>query len=145
MVQQLLAVDGSFVIQMVNFIILIWALNFVLYRPIRGIISQRREKIDGLEEGISRYEQDVVEKDKAIQAGIKEAREKGQKEKEALEEQAREKERQMMEQINEKARADMAEIRDKVAKETQEVRQSLEPQIDRFADQISEKILGRAV
>lgn len=141
----MIEVNGSLFIQMVNFIVLIWALNFVLYRPVRGIIAQRREKMDGLEEGISKYEQDVVQKDQAIQAGIKEAREKGQKEKEALEEEAREKERQMMEQINEKARADMAEIREKVARETEEVRKSLEPQVDQFADQISEKILGRAV
>jgi len=145
MVEQLLSVNGSFVIQMVNFIILIWALNFVLYRPIRGIVAQRREKMNGLEEGISNYEQDVSQKDKAIQEGIREAREKGQKEKAALEEEAREKERQMMEQINEKARADMAEIREKVASETEAVRKSLEPQVDQFADQISEKILGRAV
>ncbi|MFP3980517.1 MAG: ATP synthase F0 subunit B [Desulfobacterales bacterium] len=138
-------VNGSLFIQMVNFIVLIWALNFVLYRPVRGIIAQRREKMDGLEDGISKYEQDVAQKDQAIQAGIKQAREKGQKEKEALEEEAREKERQMMEQINEKARADMAEIREKVASETEAVRKSLEPQVDQFADQISEKILGRAV
>ncbi|MFO8091231.1 MAG: hypothetical protein R6U13_15445, partial [Desulfatiglandaceae bacterium] len=28
----------------------IWALNFVLYRPIRGVIARRREKMDGLEQ-----------------------------------------------------------------------------------------------
>ena len=138
-------VDGSLFIQMVNFVVLIWALNFVLYRPIRAIVAQRREKVQGLEDGIARQEQDVLEKEKAFQEGIKQAREKGQKEKEALEEQAREQERQKMEEINEKARADLAEIREKVAGETESVRQSLQPQIDHFADLISEKILGRAV
>jgi F-type H+-transporting ATPase subunit b len=138
-------VDGSLFIQMVNFVVLIWALNFVLYRPIRGILAQRREKIEGLEQGIATYEQDLSEKEQAIQAGIKQAREKGQKEKEELEEQAREQERRMMEQINEKARSDMAEIRERVGREVESVRKSLQPQVDQFADQISEKILGRAL
>ncbi|MCF8027695.1 MAG: ATP synthase F0 subunit B [Desulfobacteraceae bacterium] len=138
-------VDGSLFIQMVNFVVLIWALNFVLYRPIRGILAQRREKVEGLEQGIATYEKDLSEKEQAIQDGIKQAREKGQKEKEELEEHAREQERQMMEQINEKARSDMAEIRERVGREVESVRKSLQPQVDQFADQISEKILGRAL
>ncbi|MFP4452094.1 MAG: ATP synthase F0 subunit B [Desulfobacterales bacterium] len=138
-------IDGSLVIQMINFIVLIWALNFVLYRPIRGIVARRKEKMDGLEDGISKYEQDADEKQKAIESGIKDAREKGLQEKEAIAEQAREQERRMLDQINEKSRRDLAEIRERVAREAEEVRKSLEPQIDQFADQISEKILGRAV
>lgn len=141
----MISVDESVFIQMVNFLVLIWALNFIVYRPIRGILAQRKEKVEGLEHGISKYEQDLAEKDKAVQAGIQQAREKGQKEKEALEEQAREQELQIMEQINEKARKDMAEIRERVSRETESVRASLQQQVDQFADQISEKILGRAV
>ncbi|MFP4158733.1 MAG: ATPase [Desulfobacterales bacterium] len=138
-------IDGSLIIQMINFIVLIWALNFVLYRPIRGVIARRKEKMDGLEQGASKCEQDAAEKHKEIEAGIKEAREKGIKEKEALEEQAKEQERRMIEQINEKARSELEEIRERVSREAESVRKSLEPQIDQFADQISEKILGRAV
>ncbi len=141
----MISVDGSVFIQMVNFLVLIWALNFIVYRPIRGILAQRKEKVEGLEQGISRYEQDLAEKEQAIQAGIQQAREKGQKEKETLEERAREHEQQMMEQINEKARTDLAEIRERVARETESVRMSLQKQVDQFADQISEKILGRTV
>ncbi|MGM0452048.1 MAG: ATP synthase F0 subunit B [Thermodesulfobacteriota bacterium] len=141
----MISVDLTLFIQMVNFLILIWALNFVLYRPIRGIIAQRREKVNGMETTIEQFEQDVGEKSEEIQSGIRAAREKGQKEKEALEQAAREEEMQMKEKINEKAKQDLAEIREKVASETQEVRKSLQPQIDTFADQISEKILGRAV
>lgn len=141
----MISVDLTLFIQMINFVILIWALNFVLYRPIRGIIAQRREKVNGLETTIEQFDQDVEEKSEEIQSGIKAAREKGQKEKESLEQSAREEEMQMKEKINEKAKQDLAEIREKVARETQEVRQSLQPQIDPFADQISEKILGRTV
>ncbi len=138
-------VDGSLIIQMVNFLLLIWLLNVVLYRPIRGIIARRHEKVTGLEEGIRQSDQDLQEKDAALKAGMKEAREKGLAEKAALEQEAREEEKKQIEKINEKARADLAEIRETVARETEEVRKSLQKKITVFADEISEKILGRAV
>src|SRR6056297_1801945 len=78
-------VNYSLIIQIINFIFLIWALNLVLYRPIRRVIHQRKEKDEGLEEAIKSYQQDVVDKDKAISDGIKQSREKGVQEEEALE------------------------------------------------------------
>jgi len=141
----MISINGTLFIQIVNFLILIWALNFVLYRPIRGILAQRREKVRGLENGIGRFEQDASDKATAIQSGIKEARELGQKEKSALETEARDEEMRLIERINEKARQDMMEIRERVARETDEVRKALQPQVDMFADQIGKKILGRAV
>ncbi len=135
----------ALVIQIVNFLVLIWALNQVLYKPIRQIIAQRNEKVNGLEKNISRFEQDALDKDQALKAGIKEAREKGLKEKEAYEGQARQEEMKLIEQINEKARADLTQIREKITQEAQDARKSLQQQIESFADEISRKILGRAV
>jgi len=45
----MIKVDMSFIIQIINFLFLIWALNVVLYRPIRGILARRYEKVSGLE------------------------------------------------------------------------------------------------
>lgn len=139
----MIKLDWTILIQMVNFIILIWALNYVAYRPIRGILAKRKEKVEGLESGIDRFESDAVEKADAIEAGIKEAREKGLKMKEAMAEKARQEEQQMLEKINQQARQDLEEIRSRVARETDEVRQSLQSQIEFFANEISKKMIGR--
>ena len=141
----MIKVDGSLIIQMISFLFLIGALNVVLYRPIREILARRREKITGLEDGIRQSGQDLAERSEALKAGIREAREKGLAEKALFEQEAREEEKKQMEKINEKARADFAEIRGKIAKETDEVRKSLQKKISVFADEISEKILGRAI
>lgn len=139
----MIKLDWTIFIQMVNFIILIWALNYVAYRPIRGILAKRKEKVEGLESGIDRFESDAMEKSAAIDAGIKEAREKGLKMKEAMAEKARQEEQQMLEKINQQARQDLEEIRSRVARETDEVRQSLQSQIEYFANEISKKMIGR--
>ncbi|RJP94067.1 MAG: ATPase [Desulfobacteraceae bacterium] len=141
----MVSLDSTVFIQIINFLFLIWALNTVLYKPIRKILSQRNEKISGLEEGIERSGQGAIEKDMALKLGIKEAREKGNREKEALENEARQEEMQLIEKINEKARADLAEIRERIVRETEHARQVLLKEVDGFAAEISRRILGRTV
>jgi F-type H+-transporting ATPase subunit b len=138
-------VDGSVFIQIVNFIFLIWVLNIILYKPIRNVLAQRKEKITGLEQSIETFNYDSKEKEEAFDAGIKEARAKGLKDKEALVEEASQEEKSIVEKINEKAQADLVQIRSKIAKDTESVRASLQEEIDSFADAIVKKILGRAV
>lgn len=141
----MVSLDSTVFIQIINFLFLIWALNAVLYKPIRSILSQRKEKIAGLEEGIDRSEQGVVEKDQALKLGIKAAREKGNREKEAHENEARQEELKLIEKINEKARADLAEVKERIAREADQARQALLNEVDGFAAEISRRILGRAV
>jgi F-type H+-transporting ATPase subunit b len=137
--------DGSIVIQIVNFLFTIWVLNLLLYRPIRKILTQRKEKVDGLELAIETSNNDVREKDDAFAAGIKEARARGFKEKDALLQQAGDEEKSIIADINRKAQAELNQIREQVKKDAEVARQSLQSEIDDFADQISQKILGRAV
>lgn len=141
----MVSIDGTLFIQIINFLFLIWALNIVLYKPIRRILLQRNDKVNGLEDGIERFEQDALEKDQAFASGIKEARGKGINEKAAFEDDAKAEEMKLIEKINEKARADLAEIREKIVLETEEARQVLLKEVDSFAEDISLRILGRAV
>jgi F-type H+-transporting ATPase subunit b len=137
--------DGSIIIQIVNFLFAIWVLNVLLYKPIRKILTQRKEKVSGLELAIETSNNDVREKDDAFAAGIKEARTRGFKEKDALLQQAADEEKSILDDINRKAQAELTEIRDQIKKDAEVARESLQAQIGDFANQISQKILGRAV
>ena len=137
--------DGSVIIQIINFIFLIWALNILLYKPIRKILTQRKEKIDGLELSIITSDKDALAKDEAFAAGIKEARVKGLREKEVLVQQALDAEKTIIADINRKAQAELAEIRGKIKQDAEVARESLQKEVDNFANQICQKIIGRAV
>ena len=137
--------DGSFLIQIINFVFLIWVLNVLLYRPIRKILAQRKEKIDGLELSIETSDKDALEKDEAFAAGIKEARARGFKEKETLMQEATDEEKKIIAEINSNAQAELSEVRDKIKKEAEVAREALHKEVDSFANQICQKILGRAV
>lgn len=137
--------DKSLIIQIVNFVVLIWALNKVLYRPIRNVLIQRKEKIDGMQQRIDDFNTDIEEKDEAFEAGIKDARVKGLKEKEDLITAAADEEKAMIVEINKKAKKELDDIIDKIAKDAEEARKALQNEIDDFVKQIGQKILGRAV
>jgi len=140
----MISLDGSLFIQIINFLFLIWALNYVLYKPIRNILSQRKEKITGLEQNIDVCNSDIKGKDDAFASGLKKARVKGMGEKDALIQAAADEEKIIIGKINQKAQADLAEVREKVAKEAESVRVSLQDELDDIAIAMSHKILGRA-
>ena len=89
----MISVDGSLFIQIANFLILIFILNIVLYRPIRKILIDRKEKINGLEQGIDTFHKDAQDKEEAFAKGIKDARADGLAKKDELLAEAAEQER----------------------------------------------------
>ena len=137
--------DWTVLIQIVNFLFLIFMMNILLFKPIRKMLLERKAKINGLEDSIDSTQKEAVSQDEAFATGLKEARGKGLKEKEALLQEASDEEQAIIDKINEKAQADLAEVRGKIAADTDAVKTKLLQEVDGFADIISEKILGRAV
>ena len=130
--------------QIINFLILIFALNIVCYKPIRKILLERKAKVEGLTINIDSATRESEDKDKAFGIRVREARAKGQKEKEALMQAAADEEKVIVGKIMNKTREDMAAVKAQIAKDAGEVKAALEKEVDSFADAITQKILGRA-
>ncbi len=141
----MVSLDYSIIIQIANFLILIWVLNMILYNPIRRILSQRKEKFSGLEQDIDALSKEARQQDKAYDSGVRAARSKGKKQKDAMMEAALAEEKKVLEKINAQAQKDLAEVKNKIAKDADQVRSALQNQVDDFAGAITQKILGRAV
>jgi F-type H+-transporting ATPase subunit b len=141
----MVSIDGSVIIQIVNFLVLIFLMNLVCYKPIRKILLDRKNKIGGLEGSIGTLSENAVEKDKAYSDGLRAARANGQKEKEAMMEAAAAEEKVLINKITADAQAELGEIKAKIASETDTVRAALQKEVDTFAGAITEKILGRAI
>ncbi|MDY0376426.1 MAG: ATPase [Desulfobacterium sp.] len=140
----MVSVDGSLLIQIINFLFLLFVLNLILFKPIRKILLERKEKIQGLEQGISSLETRAVDQDQAYKDGLKKARTAGLKQKETFVEQASQEEKEIIDRINKTAQSNLAKIRTQVAEETEKARVALEAEVEQFSKIIGEKILGRA-
>lgn len=141
----MISIDGSVFIQVINFLFLIWILNLILFKPIRNIILQRKEKFSDLEATIESSLEASQAQNQAFASGIKEARARGLKEKEVLLQAASDEEKKIIGSINEKAQAELATVRERIASEANTARETLMKEVDSFAGSISEKILGRSV
>jgi F-type H+-transporting ATPase subunit b len=137
--------DWTFLLQMANFLFLIWILNLILYKPIRNVLKQRQQKVVGLEDSITTQQKDVRDKQDAFAAAIRNARAEGMKQKQALIAEATEGEKEIIAEINERAQSDLAEVRKKIAEDADVAKRSLMQDIDTFAEAIGHKILGRAL
>jgi F-type H+-transporting ATPase subunit b len=141
----MISVDYTFFIQMANFILLIFILNAILYKPIRKILIERKKKIQGYKEGIEGLQRDASESEETFQAKIGEAKTKGFQEKETLKQTGQEEEKQLISEINQKAQTELEAVRDQIAKDAEVARRGLQRDIKVFSAAIAEKILGRAV
>ncbi|WP_179953287.1 ATPase [Desulfobotulus mexicanus] len=140
-----ISVDGSLGVQILNFVVLIVVLNAVLYKPIRQILAKRRDTVEGLSSAISRMQSEGDECLEAVKAGIREARTRGVKEKDAVIESVSAEEKKRVAEIQEGIQKDLEAFRMRIAGEAEEARKALASQADVFASAIAEKILGRAI
>jgi F-type H+-transporting ATPase subunit b len=141
----MISVDYSLFVQIVNFVLLIFIMNAILYKPIRNILAERKKKVKGYQEAIQGLEDDAAQTEQTFQTNVAEAKTKGFQEKEALKQAGQEEERRLIDEINQKAQADLEVVRAQIAKDAEDARGRLKGEIATFSEAIAEKILGRAV
>ena len=137
--------DWTLLVQIANFLFLIFVLNAILYKPIRRILIERQKKMQGYKEGIETLQRDASESEQAFQAKISEARQQGVQEKGVLKQAGEEEQKRLTDEINRKAQAELEAVRAQIAKDAEAARRGLEKEIEAFSGTIVEKILGRAV
>jgi len=55
----LLSLDGTLVVQLINFLVFLVVLNAIFLKPVGAAIAKRRAYIDGVSRDIEQYESDV--------------------------------------------------------------------------------------
>lgn len=133
----------AFVVQLINFGILVLVLNIFLYKPIRKVLADRRAVIDSAREKTTSVDEQVQAKMAQYEARLREAKaEAGAQRAEALK-QAQAEEAVVLGEARKSASDSLASIRTKVAKEAADARELLKAQAEALSGDICEKILGR--
>jgi F-type H+-transporting ATPase subunit b len=135
----------AFFVQVVNFGILVLVLNIFLYKPIRKVLAERRQVIDGARETAASVDLEVQEKMAQYEAKLRDAKsEAGASRAESLK-QAQQEETAVLEKARKESSESLASIRTKVAKEAADARELLKKQAEALSGDICEKILGRSL
>lgn len=137
--------DMSFVIQVINFLVLVLILNVFLYKPIRKVLAEREGEVSGAKARAAAVDQEVQEKVALYEARLREAKAKAGDERAVLKKEAAAEEAQLLEKARKEATDSLASIKNRVAREAADAKELLREQARSLSLEICEKVLGRSL
>lgn len=138
-------IDLAFLIQLINFLVLLAVLNVLLYKPIRRVLAERLGKIADARSRAEGVDQDVQAKMAQYEARLKEMKSGAADERGSLVKEAQAEEATILEAARKEASEALSAIKSRVAKEAAEARVILQEQAKILSVDICEKVLGRGL
>lgn len=137
--------DFTLIIQMINFLVLLFILNKILFRPIRNIIKERNQIVEDFNSDITSLTDQAQESVHQFEEKILEARKKGMDRVQAMKEEGEEAEFQLIASTSEEVHSKVEETRKQVKADIQAARDKLQEQVQAFSVAMTEKILERSI
>ena len=141
----MITIDLTMPLHIINMLLLIVIMNAVLYRPIRSILLERDKKLSGLSKDIETFEKNSNLQLEEFNRQLAEARSKGKAEFEALKGEAMKASAEQLADIRKGAEAEKSLQLGTISGQVSAAQQALKGQLDGFAAEMANKILGRAV
>jgi len=136
-------IDWTLYAQIINFLLLVFLLNVVLFRPIRKALRDRQAKLLAQETEINV----LTDKGRSLEDEIREelaaARRDGAGARESLKQEGAQAEATLLEEVKRQAELEWATVEKKIKADMAKARASLQTQTQSFAQLLATKILGR--
>ena len=136
-------INITLLIQMVSFLVFVFLMNMVLYRPIRRMVAERQSRIEAQQRDIERAEAEKAAAVEEFDSKILEARKLGRQRIQELKAAAYEQEKEMIQKATEAGAAQMQEFRTRIQKDLTKASKELKGQVKVFSTELAQKILGR--
>lgn len=141
----MIELDGTLVLQFVNFMILMVVLNALLFKPLRAALKARKETIEGSKAKVQDIDEQVQAQIARYEAQLQEARQHGSQERSALRKTGQQEEVRILGEANRSAAERLQTITAQIQDEANSARQALRGETEALAKEIAGKVLGRAV
>ncbi len=141
----MISIDYTLFIQMVNFLLLMFILNLLLYKPILGIIDKRKKQIQDTEEDIRRLNQSVDERMAAYEEKLRLAKMQALEKKQEIMKEGAEQAKVFVDAAKSEIPVMMEKFHADLNKEVSEAGHFLTDQSRRISVEIAEKLLGRSL
>ncbi len=129
-------------IQMVNFFIALYVLNILLIRPIRAILQERREKIDGLSGEAGSFEHEAEKRIDAYQAELLRARQEGTALRDAARQEGAAKQQEIVNEAGKSAQAELASAQSALRAEAEATLAELKKQVSDLAGKLATRVMS---
>ena len=136
-------IDWTLYAQIINFLLLVFLLNVVLFRPIRNALRERQAKMLAQETEINL----LTDQGRSLEDEIKEelaaARRAGAGARETLKQEGAQAEATLLDEVKRQVEQEWATVEKKIKADMAKARASLQTQAQSFAQLLATKILGR--
>jgi F-type H+-transporting ATPase subunit b len=140
-----ISLDYSVGIQIVNFLVLIFLLNILLYKPILGIIDKRRKQFEEAESEIKRLQATVDQKMADYEEKLRLAKAAAVEQKNEMIREGAEEAKQAINAVREEIPGLMEQFQSRMAGQVAEARRVLTDRSRNLSIEIAEKVLGRSL
>lgn len=141
----MIQLDSSLFLQIINFVILIFMLNFLLYKPMLAIIDKRKKRFLDADEEISRLNRTVEEKMAAYGEKVRSVRSECLGKNKELIKEGSEKAKAIIDETSGEISLMAEEFHGKMQREIQVAGEFLTDQSRALSMEIAEKALGRRI
>jgi len=141
----MISINATLVVQIINFLILIWILNWLLFKPIFRIIEEREKVVEDSKAKTSRLKSDTEIKLKDLELRLGEARASAALQKQEALNQADSEAERIMDRAREQAREHISSIQIQSAGEAERAKADLEGYKEHIIELVCAKVLGRSV
>ena len=138
-------INVTLLIQMANFLVLLFLMNLILYRPIRRIVAQRNKRIAEQQAVIDGADAEAAAVVQEFNVKIQEARKLGRQKIQEHKAAAYDQEKDLLQQAGEQVAKQLQEMRAKVQSDIAAAREQLRGQVRSFSTSLAQKILGRSL
>jgi len=139
------SLDYSLGIQIVNFALLIFILNRLLYKPLLGMIDKRKQQLADSEAEIRRLQETIERQMAAYREKLIQAKAAAVEEKNEIIRKGSEEARAITDAVRAEIPGMMEQFQARMEKEIDAAKKVLAGQSQRLSVEIAEKILGRSL
>ena len=139
----MIEINLTIVIQVAQFLLLLFILNRFLFRPTINLIGEREKMINSWEEGTKNNRESIQTRVESYENQILEAKLKAQEQQRLMTEALKKEEEKKLAAVSEEAFRIVASTREKLQEETEMLRGHLREQAEEMSQLVAEKILGK--
>jgi F-type H+-transporting ATPase subunit b len=136
-------IDWTLYAQIINFLLLVFLLNLVLFRPIRKAIRDRQARLLEQEAAASQLELESQGLSDQVKENLAAARREGAGQREALKQEGAQAESALLDEVKKQTDLEWAQVEKKIKADMAKARESLKKQVQGFAQLLAAKVLGR--
>jgi F-type H+-transporting ATPase subunit b len=130
-----------FFVQLANFLVLLFLLNHLLFKPLLNLFVERKERVESAVDEAKRLNIKKDEELRRFNRELSEAREKAQETYRALREEGLARQKELIEKAQSEAMAEIESATEAIRRESERVRRQIKEDLSIFSDEIVKKLV----